>query len=339
MKRRMPKMQSHSARQMMLCCSCLYILCSAAAVIAADVSDFRMIDGKRYDLTFHDEFDGQILDKSKWQHRIIGPSAPHKVVLTEDAVTFDGQGNLVMLLYTKDRADAAIPAEKASIFPGRWIPYTAMLKTIKEFTYGYHEVRLKMPIVKGAGMSVWMQSRGQTSPTPSPDPKVGAEIDLVEQTFFDKYGAATDFRHSTIHWGGYGATHQWVSIDVKPKSAKPADQSTQDAELNLQRTAPAAGTNLINEKRVYYTDRPGFRDGNFHTVAVLWTPVSYQFFYDGESIGTIDVGVSQSPGYMILWPRLYDYKNHVADSERGFGGRDETEAKFVVDYYRIYQIK
>lgn len=304
---------------------------------AESVPGKKTFEGKTYSLTFDDEFDGSEIDFSKWEHRGIGPSAVHKQIWTKDGAYLDGKGNLVMLLYTVDKSSLGLAESNARIFPGKWVPHTAMLRTKKEFTFGYHEVRFTMPIVKGVGMSVWMQSRGNTKPNPSPDPKAGAEIDLIEQTFFDKYRAPVDFKHSTIHWGGYGATHSWVSIDVRSKSEKPAEDPGQAAELNLVKAQQSQNGN-VNEQRSYFGDKIDFRDGKFHTVAVLWTDKFYRFFYDGVVIGQIDIGVSEFPGYMILWPRLFDFAKHVADSEQGLGDREKTEAKFLVDYYRVYQI-
>lgn len=307
-----------------------------AAALAAEPPRQRTFDGHRYELAFHDEFDGSALDESRWRFRILGVSRSLGwMVLTDDAAWLDGAGHLVMPIYTKAKADANLPADAAEHFPGRWVPFGSMLRTRQEFTFGYHEVRVKMPIVAGVGMAVWLQSRGQTSRNPSPDPKAGAEIDVIEQTFFSRYGKPTDFKHATVHWGGYGDTHQWVSIGVAPPDRRPNAEAAQDAPLNL--TGKPAPGQLIRERRTHSSDGLNFRDEQFHTVAVLWTPEAYQFFYDGERIGVVDVGVSESPGYMILSPRLYDFNRHVADSEKGLGPRDSTPARFVIDYYRVYR--
>ena len=74
---------------------------------------------------------------------------------------FDGQGHIVMSLFTKEKSQSGLTEEQAKVIPGRWVPYTSMLASAKEFTYGYHEVRFSAPILKGVGMSVWMQSRGK----------------------------------------------------------------------------------------------------------------------------------------------------------------------------------
>lgn len=104
--------------------------------------------------------------------------------------------------------------------------------------------------------------------------------------------------------GGYDEPHQWISITVNLRNRQPEETARQDQELNL----PGQEEGLIREKRTYYSDSLNFRDGKFHTVAVLWTPEFYQFFYDDELIGTLRQGVSQYPGYMILWPRHFDFQ-------------------------------
>ena len=291
------------------------------------------INGQPYTLSFNDEFGGRELDTTKWRHRILGGGSSHPLFFTEDASWLDGDGHLVMALYTQPKAE--LDPEVAERFPWqRWIPYASMLMTREEFTYGYHEVRLRMPIVAGAGAAVWMQSRGQTSRTPSADPKVGAEIDLLEQTFIDKYGKPCDFKHATIHWGGYGETHQWVSITVRPEDKRPAEE--QADELNLTNEDNDGG-GLVHENRGFYSDALDFRDEQFHKVAVLWTPELYQFYYDDQLIGTIEKGVSQSPGYMILGPRLFTFDKLVDSTDDGLGDRQSTAAKYLIDYYRVYQ--
>jgi hypothetical protein len=198
-----------------------------------------------------------------------------------------------------------------------------------------------MPIVKGFGMAVWLQSNGQTRKPASADPKVGAEIDLIEQTFFDRAGNPSDYKHSTVHWGGYGKTHQFISITVDPKSAKQEHTAADDKELNLVKTnvAEEGQKDLVREKWSYYSDNLNFRDDQFHTVAVLWTPDHYKFYYDDQCIGTLERGVSHAPGYMILWPRMFNFLELVGNTQNGAGDLQTSTAKYVIDYYRVYQAK
>lgn len=316
---------------------CLQAFFTTACMAQSVVPTEKVIDGKTYVLDFNDEFDGNTLDNAKWKPRMLGPNPQRSMVFTDDASWLDGQGNLVMAVYTIPHASLSQEIEP-KFKPMQWIPCTSVLRTPKEFTFGYHEVRLMMPIAKGVGMSVWLQSNGQTQKNPSPDPKVGAEIDLIEQTFFDKQGNANDYKHSTIHWGGYKDTHQFISITVDPKSMQQKHTAGQDAELNLPGKEKKQDA-LIREKRSFFSDDLNFRDEQFHTIGLLWTPDCYKFYYDGICIGTITEGVSHAPGYMILWPRLFNFPELVGNSETGMGDKDTTHAKYLVDYYRVYQAK
>lgn len=320
----------------------LFFVFSSITNAQTTISQEKVIDGKTYTLDFYDEFDDTQINWEKWKYR--GKGISPKRIFATDGVELDGQGNLIMTAYSVLRE--SLPEEFVNQFKGKWVPAVTNIRTQKEFTFGYHEVRLKMPIVKGFGMAVWLQSDGQTRKPSSPDPKVGAEIDIIEQTFFDRYGQPNDYKHSTIHWGGYGNTHQFVSVTVAPKGDQPEQSDHQDEELNLvknkitqNKKGQAIPENLIREKWTYYSDKLNFRDDAFHTVAVLWTPEYYKFYYDGQCIGTLKQGVSHAPGYMIFWPRMFNFLDLVGNTEEGAGDLHTSKAKYVIDYYRVYQAK
>ncbi len=302
------------------------------------------LDGKTYTLQFNDEFDGKEIDWDKWTYRGKGINPKRKRIFGTDGVKLDGKGNLIMTAYGVARQ--SLPDEYVDQFEGIWVPVTTNIRTKKEFTFGYHEVRLKMPIVKGFGMAVWLQSNGQTQKNHPGTAEVGAEIDVIEQTFFDRTGKPSDYKHSTIHWGGYGKTHQFISITVDPQTGTQEHTAHQDEELNLVKTKVTKDRkgndipqNLVREKWTYKTDDLDFRDEQFHTVSVLWTPDYYKFYYDGHCIGKIEQGVSHAPGYMILWPRMFNFLELVGNTQEGPGDLQTSKAKYEVDYYRVYQAK
>lgn len=323
--------------------STVCLVLSKAIASEASVPQTKVIDGKEYRLTFHDEFNGDQLNSTEWGQRLNGPSPNRNggMVHTEKASWLDGKGNLVLAAYSKEKKDLEL--EVAKDFKDRWILHTSMLRSLKNFKYGYYEFRVKMPIVKGVGMSVWFQAGGMTASPPSLDGKGGTEIDLIEQTFFDRNGSPTDYKHTTVHWGGYGKTHQYRSIDINPLPEK--QQDLQTALLNTQKRALGIeGMNtsedgLIRDTQTYYSSKLNFRDEEFHTLALLWTPEAYKFYYDGELIGAIDDGVSQAPEYIILWPRPFSYGKLTGNTEYGLGDRETTHAKYLVDYCRIYQLE
>ena len=195
----------------------------------------RTFDGKLYQLTFHDEFDGRSLDDAKWRFRILGIcKSLGWMNLTDDAAWLDGRGASGDADLHQGEIRAATAGRR-----GRQLFRPMGPPRID----ASHQAGVQVWIPRGAaqdaqscravGMAVWMQSRGQTRRNPSADPKAGSEIDIIEQTFFSKTGKPTDYKHATIHWGGYADTHQWVSIVAAPSDGKPADAS-HDAELGLK---------------------------------------------------------------------------------------------------------
>lgn len=293
------------------------------------------IDGHTYKLTYHDEFNGKQIDKDKWVPRFKkGANKPRKMFFTPKASWLDGQGNLVMSMFTKPRS-----AQTSKIAMGRWAAYTSCLKTRQQFTYGFFQVRMKMPIVKGVGIAIWMQSHGMTGKHKNGDPAVGTEIDLIEQTFFSRYGKPNDYKHIGAHWGGYHKFHQWFHVRIMTRKQPPENKDGGDAQLEFGKQLNLGDTSngLIHIRRRYYSDTLNFRDSNYHTVALLWTPKYYKYFMDHELVATTSIPISQSPEFMILYPRLFNFDKLVAHSKHGLGDLEHTKAKYKIDYFRVYQ--
>ncbi|MDD3926486.1 MAG: hypothetical protein PHT33_07495, partial [bacterium] len=57
--------------------------------------------GKNWKLAWNDEFDGENLDRSKWDFRLHIMQQRHKTFV-DDAAELDGKGNLLLKLYEKD---------------------------------------------------------------------------------------------------------------------------------------------------------------------------------------------------------------------------------------------
>ena len=58
-------------------------------------------EGKRWKLVWHDEFDGDTLDMSKWSYRLHLMQQRHKTY-AEEGAELDGKGNLLLKLIKKD---------------------------------------------------------------------------------------------------------------------------------------------------------------------------------------------------------------------------------------------
>jgi beta-glucanase (GH16 family) len=138
-----------------------------------------------YQLVWSDEFDGEVLDRTKWDYRGLGKR--REAVNVTDTVRLDGKGNLVL---TTRRAGDAI--------------HTAMIGTQGKYetTFGYFECRVKLQTTHGHWSAFWLQS-------PTYGAKIGdlaaagAEIDIYE-CFESRNG----WLAHNVHWDGYEEHHK-----------------------------------------------------------------------------------------------------------------------------------
>jgi beta-glucanase (GH16 family) len=163
--------------------------------------------GKKWKLVWHDEFDGDTLDRSKWDFRLHLMQQRHKT-FAEDGAELDGNSNLLLKLYEKDGQFYSPHLQTGSNFmdrPGdpyskfRW-PIAKIEKPKFQHKYGYYEIRCKLPTQPGWWAAVWLQSPiiGSTL-----DPaRSGVEIDIMEN--FTRDGIVS---HNN-HWNGYGSDHE-----------------------------------------------------------------------------------------------------------------------------------
>ena len=140
---------------------------------------------KGYDLVWHDEFNGNKLNRNKWNYRGLGKRGDS--YKTKEAISLDGDGHLI--IEASCRNDSV---------------FTGMIATenIFETTYGYFECRASLATTPGIFPAFWLQSRlNQDNGTPEFN---GVELDIFE--YFPH--AKKDYVAHTLHWGGYGASHK-----------------------------------------------------------------------------------------------------------------------------------
>lgn len=164
--------------------------------------------GKPWKMVWHDEFDGDVLDRSKWDFRLHLMQHRHKTFV-DDAAALDGKGNLLLKLYEKDGQFYSSHLQTGSNYmdrPGEaygkftW-PIAKIAQPKFMHKYGYYEIRCKLQTQPGWWSAFWLQSPtiGATL-----DPvRSGVEVDIMEN--FDP-GVVV---HNN-HWNGYGADHQHV---------------------------------------------------------------------------------------------------------------------------------
>lgn len=141
-----------------------------------------------YRLVWQDEFNGRILDTSKWSYRADNAKRNYAWVDGAKTISIDGMGHAVIRTILED---------------GKY--YVGQLSTDGHFDsrYGYYECRAKMNKSIGSHIAFWLQS-----PTESRQPfnhtrKNGAEIDI-----FEYHRKAPKTVWQTIHINGYGQEHQ-----------------------------------------------------------------------------------------------------------------------------------
>ena len=163
--------------------------------------------GKSWKLAWHDEFDGDTLDRSKWGFRLHLMQHRHKT-FTEEGAELDGKGNLQLKLIEKDGQFYSPHLQTGSNFmdrPGEaYDKFTWPIAKIEEpkfmHSYGYYEIRCKLPTQPGWWNAFWLQSPTIGSTL---DPALsGVEVDIMENFSRD------DVVFHNNHWDGYGADHK-----------------------------------------------------------------------------------------------------------------------------------
>lgn len=268
---------------------------------------------KKWELVWHDEFDGNTLDTTKWNFRLNywGYKSP---TFTDEGVELDGEGHLRINLIRKgDNFYSAhlqtgsltfdLPRDEGS--KGIW-PFGKKQPAKFMHRFGYYEIRCKLPKNGGWHAAFWLQS---PSIGAHPDPRyAGVECDIMEN-----YRQHTE---GTIGcgcgWGGYGKENKWYG----------------HIWFNYEKT----------------------EDG-WHTYAVDWSREGYIFYADGKEVGrqmAPECPVSEVDQFILVSTECHNYHrsgNHKSDSGEPIGWNGKPVQAlfdavlpdyFEVDYVRVF---
>jgi len=146
---------------------CAWLVATVAATAVADesaevIADVARADGRR--MVWHDEFDGNALDKSKWQ--VWGTMSSSDNVYANDERTMGVKNG-----YLRLRVLPSGVTNKVALIPRGLVTRDRM-----SFRYGYLEMRARVPYRHGAWPSFWMQS----APPPLRKADWMSEIDIFE---------------------------------------------------------------------------------------------------------------------------------------------------------------
>jgi len=144
-------------------------------------------------LTFHDEFDGDKLDETKWGIGYpgwhAGARTPMAFPQNDQSVYKLDDGILGLVNRKQDYNDVALK---------HYVSGLIQTKGKFDQAYGWFEARCKMPGYLGDFPAFWLFPSGNIK-TPR------AEVDIMEHWHREGETVAAH-----MHWGGYGAGHKWV---------------------------------------------------------------------------------------------------------------------------------
>ena len=272
-------------------------------------------DGKKFKLVWHDEFDGTVLDESKWSYRTnFWGRRAHWFAAPEDGCVEVADGRLRLKLKKLPGGQFVSPQLQTGELmwdiphvsnPSGFWPLPKRRKSKFVHKYGYYECRCRLQKMPGWWSAFWMQSEGiGTTLDPAAS---GIEHDIMES--FDPGEVIV----AAFHMNGYGQDYKGFHIpaayDEEPKF---------EGKLNLA---------LDTE--------------SFHTFGMLWEPDGYSIYVDGRFRGRNNAAVSHVPEFVLLTTEVKWYRNNrmtgkpVPELDAAVAAGDD----FVVDYVRVYDIE
>ena len=288
------------------------LVCESMAVVEGREPSL-LPKGVKLNLVWHDEFDGDSLDDSKWSYRTNywrrGGRA-NWFAAPEDGAVEVKDGLLRLKLLKKPDGQFVSPqlqtgelmwdmVQAGGSSTGWMLPNREKPKFMHR--YGYYECRCRLQQMPGWWSAFWMQSPMQGC---SLDPRrAGIEHDIMES--FDP----GEVIPHCFHANGFGAEYRGYKC--------PRVKENDEALLSLDKT-------------------------QFHVFGMLWEPDGYTMFVDGRQHGPkVGMGdgeaVSQTEEFVLLTTEAKWYRRNdkpVPELEAAAAAGDE----FLVDYVRVYDI-
>lgn len=323
-------------------------LLTGSALVPTFVQDF---DGNEYDKSVWRYLDGRadfnqlILEPASLQEELRAQYGNDLDAFLSEHIYTDGNGNLVLreTKYGDGQAYSVIPA----------------IDTTESFwqTYGYYEIRCKLPTASGTNTAFWMRSYQNGLRTAEEfaahhnDPHYFNEYltQLIEVDMFESYPGQRDSNGrsgqmtSTVWTHGRpggsaeilpNGTWQWKTDENGTPYGPKNNDDRIVAQTYLYSRVPGAAPNT---KLGAYLPLSTL-DNEYHTYGMLWTKEGYSFFVDGYYYGTLTEGISDSPGNMLLQIMASD-SEYFNDDKLGSLDLDDFPAEFIIDYVHVYQLK
>ena len=159
-------------------------------VTEAVAEDYSVIEleGKKYKLSFEDNFDGDKLDETKWERCPEWKRQDLNCYWDDDMSYLDGEGNLVL--------------ETRFENTNKYLCGAVHSKGKFEQAYGYFEIKCTVNTVPGYWTAFWLM--GDSVADETNGGVNGTEIDIMESAFLEE-----KLIQNTLNWDGYGEAHKW----------------------------------------------------------------------------------------------------------------------------------
>ena len=276
-------------------------------------------EGKAFKLVWHDEFDGDRLDTSKWSYRTnFWGRRAHWFAAPEDNAVDVKDGLLRLKVVKRPDGQFAAPQLQTGELiwdishepnpSGFWpLPKRAPAKFMHR--YGYYECRFRLQQMPGWWSAFWMQAPMQGC---SLDPRrAGIEHDIMEA-----FEPGSHIVHA-FHYNGYGGDYKRFNAMRAPYTPTPE---------GVDRKYPLA-------------------PDAFHTFGMLWEPDGYTFFVDGKQSGFKvgaqgDEAVSQTEEFLLVTTEVQHYRQNrmTGKAHPGLEAAAAAGDAFLVDYVRVYDV-
>jgi len=161
----------------------------ATTVTEAVAEDYTVVEleGKKYKLSFEDNFDGDKLDETKWERCPEWKRQDLNCYWDDDMSYLDGEGNLIL----ETRLDKT----------NKYLCGAVRSKGKFEQAYGYFEIKCTVNTVPGYWTAFWLM--GETVSDETEGGVNGTEIDIMESAYFNE-----KLIQNTLNWDGYGEAHK-----------------------------------------------------------------------------------------------------------------------------------
>lgn len=261
------------------------------------------IKNNSYELVWNDEFNGQVLDTSKWGY-VAKMGGAADMLLKDREVTDIRDGSL--FLTAREYKDNENPQIKYAV------NYSVTTMNTMSFVYGYLEMRGRVPFKHGAWPSLWMSSNGAIHGDDESD--YSAEVDIFE-VFSSTVEAVPNIHKWYCKGDLKGEHHQfngWCGGRSKSYIFKNNNAAIDWHLYGFEWTPEFMRMSI---------------DGNFY----MQYDLSENF--DGMS----DMRCFHKPMYIIINNHLFTEKLFWAPSRDSIVKPEDLPSVYEIDYIRLYQ--